>query len=156
MKALGIGLLSFIVLSIAIIVLLITGILLLLSYFINGFILALILSSFIVIIATSIMLYNKFNTDKFKWFVVLYAVLVSLVYYALTIIPIAGGIISIIIGLTGFGFIVLWLYNIRKTNKISDGKESDKKKLKKLLKRILTSLIKQIKIINLINKKYLY
>ena len=71
-----------------------------------------------------------------KWFVVLYAVLVSLVYYALTIIPIAGGIISIIIGLTGFGFIVLWLYNIRKTNKISDGKESDKKKLKKLLKRI--------------------
>ena len=44
----------------------------------------------------------------------IYAVLVSLVYYALTIIPIAGGIISIIIGLTGFGFIALWLYNIRK------------------------------------------
>lgn len=136
LKALGIGLLSFIVLSIAIIVLLITGIFATFSaILLMGFILALILSSFIVIIATSIMLYNKFNTDKSKWFVVLYAVLVSLVYYALTIIPIAGGIISIIIGLTGFGFIVLWLYNIRKTNKISDGKESDKKEVKEASKK---------------------
>lgn len=136
LKALGIGLLSFIVLSIAIIVLLITGIFATFSaILLMGFILALILSSFIVIIATSIMLYNKFNNDKSKWFVVLYAVLVSLVYYALTIIPIAGGIISIIIGLTGFGFIVLWLYNIRKTNKISDGKESEKKEVKETSKK---------------------
>lgn len=131
LKALGIGLLSFIVLTLVLILLFLSVIFTQFAVIILfAFILALLLSAIVVIISTAIMLYNKFNKGKSKLFVVLYTILVALVYYALTIIPVAGGIISIVISVTGFGFIVLWLFNIRKSNKlnkVSVEKESEKK-----------------------------
>lgn len=156
LKALAIGLLSFIVLTIAIVLLLISvvftefaGILLV------GFVLALMLSATVTIITTAIMLYNKFNKGKSKLFAVLYTILVALVYYALTFIPVAGGIISILISLTGFGFIVLWLFNIRKLNKITDVKNSDKKvvETKKETKAIKETNNKEVKKENATSKE---
>ena len=65
-------------------------------------------------------------------FVLLYTILLTLVYYALSIIPYAGIIINIIIALTGLGLITLWLFNIRKKNKVNKNIEDttpDKKAL---------------------------
>lgn len=151
LKALGIGLLSFIVLTLALILLFLSVIFTQFAVVILfAFILALLLSAIVVIISTAIILYNKFNKGKSKLFVVLYTILVTLVYYALTIIPVAGGIISIVISLTGFGFIVLWLFNIRRSNKVSEEKEVEKKNVEapketKVVKEISNKEVKKEK-----------
>lgn len=154
LKSLGIGLLSFIVLTLVLILLFLSVIFTQFAVIILfAFILALLLSAIVVIISTAIMLYNKFNKGKSKLFVVLYTILVALVYYALTIIPFAGGIISIVISLTGFGFIVLWLFNIRKLNKLNKvfvEKESEKKTVEapketKVVKEISNKEVKEVK-----------
>ncbi len=124
LKAFGIGLLATIVSVPVIFLLFISTIFTTVSIaLLFAFILALLLSTTVVIILTAIMLYNKFNKGKSKLFVALYAALVSLVYYGLTLIPFAGGIIGFIISMVGFGFILSWLFGIRKANKLE--KNSD-------------------------------
>ncbi len=125
LKALGVGILSFILLTI------ITAILLVSTIFTSAgfivfmlFILACSISIPVTIITLASVLYNKFNKGKSMLFVLLYTILLTLVYYALSIIPYAGIIINIIIALTGLGLITLWLFNIRKKNKVNKNIEA--------------------------------
>ena len=75
-------------------------------------------SSTVVILTVATMLYNKFNRGKSKFFAFLYAIVTTLIYFGLTLIPYAGIAIIILTNLIGLGFIVLWLFKIRKNNKI--------------------------------------
>ena len=133
LKALGIGILLFILLTIITAILLVSTIFTTAGFIVLMlFILACIIALPVVIITLASVLYNKFNKGKSMLFVLLYTILLTLVYYALSIIPYAGFIINVIISLTGLGLITLWLFNIRKKNKVNKNIEDttpDKKAL---------------------------
>jgi len=127
LKALGVGLLSIITLSIIIALLMVSGVFLEIGLIILlGLIIAAILSSTVVILTIATMLFNKFNKNKSKLFAVLYTILVTLVYFGLTIIPIAGFFISLLVNMTGFGLIVLWILRCRKNNILIAGETVEK------------------------------
>lgn len=131
LKALGVGLLSIIVLSIITALLLVSVVFAkVAAILLTGIILAALLSLAVAIITLATVLYNKFNKGKSKLFVVIYTVLLSLIYFALSFIPYAGAIISLIINVIGFGLIVLWLFGIRKANKLGSGNVKESKKAK--------------------------
>lgn len=119
LKALGVGILSFIVLTILSTILLLSTIFTTVGFIVLMlFIIACMLGVPVTILTLASILYNKFNTNKSKLFVLLYTILVTLIYYALTIIPVAGFIINFIISISGLGLITLWLFRIRKNNKV--------------------------------------
>lgn len=131
LKALGVGLLAIIVLSIIATILLVSFVFTkAAAILLVGIILAALISSTVVIINLATVLYNKFNKGKSKLFVVIYTVLLSLIYFGISFIPYAGVIISLVINVIGFGLIVLWLFGIRKANKLESGNVKESKKVK--------------------------
>lgn len=122
-KALGVGILSFIVLTLLSTILILSTIFSTVGFVVLMlFIIACMLGVPVTILTLANVLYNKFNKNKSKLFVLLYTILVALVYYALTIIPVAGFIINLIIAISGLGLITLWLFNVRKNNKVNVAK----------------------------------
>lgn len=119
LKALGVGILSFMVLTILSTILLLStvfttvGVIILML-----FIIACMLAVPVTILTLASILYNKFNKNKSKLFILLYTILVALIYYALTLIPYAGFIITLISAASGLGLMTLWLFRVRKNNKV--------------------------------------
>lgn len=119
LKALGVGILSFMVLTILSTILLLStvfttvGVIILML-----FIIACMLAVPVTILTLASILYNKFNKNKSKLFILLYTILVALIYYALTLIPYAGFIITLISAVSGLGLMTLWLFRVRKNNKV--------------------------------------
>lgn len=119
LKSLGVGILSFIVLTILSTILLLStvfttvGVIILML-----FIIACMLAVPVTILTLASILYNKFNKNKSKLFILLYTILVALIYYALTLIPYAGFIITLISAASGLGLMTLWLFRVRKNNKV--------------------------------------
>lgn len=123
LKALGVGVLSFIILTLLSTILILSTIFSTVGFVVLMlFIIACMLGVPVTILTLANVLYNKFNKNKSKLFVLLYTILVALVYYALTIIPVAGFIINLIIAISGLGLITLWLFNVRKNNKVNVAK----------------------------------
>ena len=133
LKALGVGILSFIALTVISTILLLSTIFTTAGFIVLMlFILACILGLPVTILTLATILYNKFNKNKSKIFVLLYTILLTLVYYALSLIPYAGFIITLIVSVTGLGLITLWLFNLRKNNKVNktiENSTSEKKTL---------------------------
>ena len=126
LKTLGAGILSFIVLTILSTILLLSTVFTTVGFIVLMlFIISCMLAVPVTILTLASILYNKFNKNKSKLFILLYTILVALIYYALTLIPYAGFIITLISAVSGLGLMALWLFRVRKNNKVEKVIEND-------------------------------